>query len=84
MYLPKILIDGNLDDTMTNYWQYFVFNFWKEILNVKLDAIEKIFIVFEVNTDIKLRDNQKKAFREICESLDKTHSDCLSMDNGWW
>ena len=68
---------------MTNYWQYYITNFCPENFNVELDAIDKIFIVFEVNSGIKLSEIQKKAFREICKSLEK-NSDCLSMGNWWW
>ena len=51
-YLPKTLIDKALTDTMTNYWQYYITKYCPENANVELDAINKIFIVFEVNSGV--------------------------------
>ena len=63
MYLPKKMTSQNLHITMTNYWKYFVSNFWKGDFNVKLDAIEKIFIVFEANTGIKTTRRSKESIQ---------------------
>lgn len=68
-YLPKIIMDRNIHVVLTEFWQYYILNYWNRHLNVELDSIEKIFIVFEANTGMKLRNNQKNAFREICKSL---------------